>query len=145
MNRRSRDTCPVATFVLSRRGLWGAILLMWVNLGCASEELPGDDLAGTWMATSPSHQGRFIEISSEHIAFASDENHSTFFSIDRVESEEVDGKTLYTIAYHGTGDVEREIALRLLDSDPAAIELGNQAGTWVRKSGDNPKKKGSIR
>jgi hypothetical protein len=96
------------------------------------------------MATSPSHQGRSIEISEEHIIFSSDESHSTFYTIHGVESEQRQGKSEYTIEYRGVGGSSRRIALRLLDGDPVGIELANQAGIWVRKDQSMPKRKESI-
>jgi hypothetical protein len=133
--------------MMMRRKANGSDLMTWVLTflmvsvaGCIGEEFPAQ-LIGTWMATSPSHQGRFIEISSEHIIFSSDESHSTFYTIHGVESIEVEGRLEYTIEYRGVGGDSRRIGLRPSDGDPVAIELANQDGIWVRKDQITPKRK----
>jgi hypothetical protein len=122
---------------------WALAFLMAASAGCLGEEFPAQ-LIGTWMATSPSHQGRFIEISKEHLMFSSDEDHSTFYTIHGVEAIEMQGKLEYTIEYRGVGGDSRRIALWLSDGDPAAIELANQDGIWVRKDQITPKRKEAI-
>ncbi len=122
---------------------WALAFSLIVAAGCIGEELPAQ-LIGTWMATSPSHQGRFIEISEEHIIFSSDENHSTFYTIHGIESTENQGKLAYTIEYRGVGGGSRKIALRLSDGDPVAIELANQDGIWIRKDQITPNGKEAI-
>jgi hypothetical protein len=111
--------------------------------GCIGEEFPAQ-LIGTWMATSPSHQGRFIEISEEHVIFSSDESHSIFYTIHEIESIEREEGLEYTIEYYGVGGDSRRITLRLSDGDPVAIELANQDGIWVRKGHITPKRKDVI-
>jgi hypothetical protein len=96
------------------------------------------------VATSPSHQGRFIEISEEHVIFSSDESHSISYTIHGIESMELDGILEYTIEYRGVGSDSRRLTLRLSDGDPVAIELANQDGIWVRKGQITPKRKEVI-
>ena len=122
---------------------WVLTFLMVTVEGCIGEEFP-TQLIGTWVATSPSHQGRFIEISEEHIIFSSDENHSTFYTIHGVESIEIQEEVEYTIEYRGVGSDSRRITLRLSGGDPVAIELANQDGIWVRKGQITPKRKDVI-
>jgi len=119
------------------------ILLTTAALGCVGEKVP-DLLIGTWAATSPTHLGRFIEISEEHIVFSSDESHSIFYTIREVESRELEGKTVYTIEYFGSGGDSRRLALRFSDGVPMAIELENQAGIWIRKDEIRSKQRVSI-
>jgi hypothetical protein len=116
---------------------------MLAFVGCLSEE-PPTRLVGTWMATSPRHQGRFLEISKEHLIFGADELHSTFYTIRGIESEELKDETLYTIEYHGVGGAGRKLFLRLSEGDPVAIEFENQDGLWVRKDQAASKRKESI-
>jgi len=132
------------------RKMDGAGLIAWVlaflivaAAGCLGEEFPAQ-LIGTWAATSPSHQGRFVEISEEHIIFSSDENHSVFYTIHEIESIELEGRLEYMIEYRGVGGDSRRIGLRLSAGDPVAIELANQDGIWVRKDQNTPKRKESI-
>jgi len=101
-------------------------------------------LIGTWMATSPTHRGRFIEISEEHIVFSSDENHSIFYTIRGVESRASEGEFAYTIEYSGGEDDSRRLALRFSDGDSSAIELENIPGIWIRKVEVGSKQKESI-
>jgi hypothetical protein len=122
---------------------WVLALLMAAAAGCLGEEFPAQ-LIGTWMATSPSHQGRFIEISEEHVIFSSDESHSISYTIHGIESMELDGILEYTIEYRGVGSDSRRLTLRLSDGDPVAIELANQDGIWVRKGQITPKRKEVI-
>jgi hypothetical protein len=122
---------------------WVLAFLMVAAAGCLGEEFP-TQLIGTWMATSPSHQGRFVEISEEHIIFSSDESHSIYYSIHAIESMELEGRLEYTIEYRGVGSDSRRITLRLSNGDPVAIELANQDGIWVRKDPITPKKKEVI-
>ena len=105
---------------------------MIAAVGCMGEEPPAH-LIGTWMATSPRHQGRFLEISKEHIIFGADEVHSTFYTIRGIESEELEDVILYTIEYYGVGGSDRRLVLRFSDGDPVAIEMKNQDGIWIRK------------
>ncbi len=70
---------------------WVLAFLMAAAAGCLGEEFP-TQLIGTWMATSPSHQGRFVEISEEHIIFSSDESHSIYYTIHAIESIELERK-----------------------------------------------------
>ncbi|MBW2692132.1 MAG: hypothetical protein JRE57_05805 [Deltaproteobacteria bacterium] len=130
---------------MSRAGLmtWVSTLLMVAAGGCIGEQFP-TQLIGTWVATSPSHQGRFIEISEEHVIFSSDESHSIFYTIHGIESIEREEGLEYTIEYRGVGNDSRRITLRLSDRDPVAIELANQDGTWVRKGQITPKRKDVI-
>jgi len=113
------------------------------SIGCVSEETP-DRLIGTWMTTSPSHRGRLIEISKEHIIFSSDEIHSTFYTIRGVESRELAGKFSYTIEYQGVGGGSRTLSLRFSGGNPVSIELENQDGIWIRKDEITSKKKEST-
>ena len=122
---------------------WVLAFLMAAAAGCLGEEFP-TQLIGTWMATSPSHQGRFVEISEEHILFSSDESHSIYYTIHGIESIELEGRLEYTIEYRGVGSDSRRITLRLSNGDPVAIELANQDGIWVRKGQITPKKKEVI-
>jgi hypothetical protein len=122
---------------------WVLAFLMAAAAGCLGEEFPAQ-LIGTWMATSPSHQGRFIEISEEHVIFSSDESHSIFYMIHEIESTELERRLEYTIEYRGVGGDSRRITLRLSDGAPLAIELANQDGIWVRKDRITPKRKESI-
>lgn len=112
-------------------------------MGCGGEGIP-DRLIGIWEATSPTHRGRFIEISQEHIIFSSDENHSTFYTIRGVESRELEGEFSYTIEYSGVDDDRRRLVLKFSNGEPLAIELENKAGSWVRKNGIRSKQKESI-
>jgi hypothetical protein len=96
------------------------------------------------MATSPRHQGRFLEISKEHLIFGADENHSTFYTIRGVESSELEDDLLYTLEYSGVGGASRTLILRFSEEDPVAIQLENQDGIWVRKDRITSKRKGSI-
>ncbi len=122
---------------------WVLAFLMAAATGCRGEEFPAQ-LIGTWAATSPSHQGRFVEISEEHIIFSSDESHSIFYTIRGIESMELEGRLEYTIEYRGVGSDSRRITLRLSNGDPVAIELANQDGIWVRKGQITPKRKEVI-
>ena len=132
MTRRLNDdrshsgSCPFRTCV------WKFVSLMIAVVGCMGEE-PPSQLIGTWMATSPRHQGRFLEISKEHIIFGADEYHSTFYTIRGIESEELENAILYTIEYYGVGRSDRRLVLRFSDGDPVAIELENQDGIWILK------------
>lgn len=119
---------------------WILALLVAVASGCLGEEFPAQ-LIGTWMATSPSHEGRFIEISEEHIVFSSDESHSVFYTIHGIESTELEGRLEYTIEYRGVGGDSRRITLRLSGQGPMAIELANQDGIWIRKDPNTPRRK----
>lgn len=120
-----------------------SVLLMLATMGCVDEEIPAH-LIGTWMATSPSHQGRFIEISDKHIIFSSDEIHSIFYAIHRVESIGMEDGFAYSIEYRGVGGGSRMLSLRYIDGDPVAIELENQAGNWIRKDQVTPNRKEAI-
>jgi hypothetical protein len=122
---------------------WVLTFLMVAAGGCIGEEFP-TQLIGTWVATSPSHQGRSIEISEEHVIFSSDESHSIFYTIHGVESRKLEERLEYTIEYRGVGSDSRRITLRLSDGDPVAIELANQDGIWVRKGHITPKRKDVI-
>jgi hypothetical protein len=122
---------------------WVLAFLVAAAAGCLGEEFP-TQLIGTWMATSPSHQGRFVEISEEHIIFSSDESHSIFYTIHGIESMELEERLEYTIEYRGVGSDSRRITLRLSNGDPVAIELANQDGIWVRKGQIMPKRKEVI-
>ena len=44
---------------------WVLTFLMVTVEGCIGEEFP-TQLIGTWVATSPSHQGRFIELAANY-------------------------------------------------------------------------------
>jgi len=116
---------------------------MIAAVGCAGEELPAE-LIGTWMATSARHQGRYLEISKEHLIFGADENHSTFYTMHGVELRELEDEFLYTLEYSGVGGASRTLALRFSNGDPVAIKLENQDGIWVRKDRITSKRKGSI-
>ena len=122
---------------------WVLTFLMVAAGGCIGEEFP-TQLIGTWAATSPSHQGRFIEISEEHVIFSSDENHPVFYTIHGIESIEREEGFEYTIEYRGVGGDSRRISLRLSGGNPVAIELANQDGIWVRKGQITPKRKDVI-
>lgn len=117
--------------------------MMVAAMGCVGEKSP-DRLIGTWVATSPSHRGRSIEISEEHIVFGSDDNHSIFCTVRGVESKESQGRSTYTIEYSGGGGSSRSLSLRFSAIDPEAIELDNRVGTWVRKGEIRPEQKESI-
>ncbi len=141
-DRQIYDRSRSASF-LFRRWVWGYVFLIIGAVGCVGEELPAD-LIGTWMATSPRYQGRFLEISKEHVIFGADEGHSTYYTIRGVESEELENETLYTIEYHGVGGTGRTLSLRFSEGDPVAIELENQDGIWIRKDRITPKRKESL-
>ena len=119
------------------------LLLALAATGCVNDEVP-DRLIGTWMASSPSHQGRSIEISKERIIFNSDAIHSNFYEIHDIESMDRDGKLEYTIEYRGVGGYDRELNLRFYEGDPVAIELANQDGLWIRKNLITPQQKEAI-
>lgn len=141
-NRRGYDWSRfVSCSFCSRVGKF--VFLIVAAVGCMGEEMP-TDLIGTWMATSPRHEGRFIEISKEHLIFGADENHSTFYTMRGVESRELDDELLYTLEYSGVGGASRRLALRFADGEPAAIELENQSGIWIRKDRIMSKRKESI-
>ncbi len=108
-----------------------------------SQEPPAQ-LVGTWVATSPRHQGRVLEISKQHLVFGADESHSTYFTISGVGARELEGEIVYTIEYHGVGGMIRRLLLTTSGEDPAAIELENHDGTWVRKGGFTSKRKESV-
>jgi len=134
MCRRINRTAP---------NIWMLAFVTIAAAGCISEELPAQ-LIGTWIATSPSHQGRFIEITEEHLIFSSDENHSIFYSIRGIESRKLQGRLEYTIEYRGVGGDSRRISLRLSEGETVAIELANQNGIWIRKDQITPKRKESV-
>jgi hypothetical protein len=96
------------------------------------------------MAASPSHQGRSIEITEEHIVFSSDESHSIFYMLRGVESRELEEKIIYTIEYYGVGGDSRRLVLRFSNGNPVSIELENQDGIWIRKDRITPKRKETI-
>ena len=123
--------------------VWALAFAMIAAAGCISEELP-EQLIGIWTATSPSHQGRFIEITKEHIIFSSDENHSVFYSIRGIESRQFQGRLEYTIEYRGVGGSSRRISLRFSEGETVAIELANQDGIWIRKDQLAPKRKEAV-
>ncbi len=123
--------------------VWALAFAMIAAAGCIREELP-EQLIGTWTATAPSHQGRFIEITEEHIIFSSDENHSVFYSIRGIESRQLEGITEYTIEYRGVGGGSRRISLRLSEGETVAIELANQDGIWIRKDRLTSKRKEAV-
>jgi len=152
MDHRSRESVNGHSRVRERfectdfqvlRAAVALAFLMAVAVGCGGEEIP-DPLIGVWMATSPTHRGRFIEISKEHLIFSSDEDHSTFYTIIGVETSNSEGKSTYTIAYHGSGDFRRTLVVRLAKGNPPSIQLQNNAGRWVRKDEMGPKQKESI-
>lgn len=128
---------------LFSRGVCGIGLLLVAFAGCSGEEPPAG-LIGIWMATSPRHEGRFLEISEGHLIFGSDEIHSTFYAIRGVESEDLESGILYTIDYYGVGGTGRKLFVRLSDGEPEAIKLENQDGIWIRKDRVASKPKGLI-
>jgi hypothetical protein len=101
INRKKRDRLGAISWPFSR-GICALGLLMVAFADCSGEERPAG-LIGTWMGTSPRHEGQFLEISERHLIFGSDEIHSTFYAIRGVESENLESGTLYTIEYHGVG------------------------------------------
>jgi hypothetical protein len=123
--------------------VWKFAFLIVAAVGCAGEELPSD-LIGTWMATSPRHEGRFLEISKEHIVFSANEINSTYYTLRGVESTEVEDAVLYTLEYLGVGGASRKLVVRFSDAGPVGIELKNQDGIWIRKDPIASKGKESI-
>ena len=120
----------------ARQPLFRIVSLLLLVLGvlggmCSKTPVP-PDLIGKWTASSPTYEGRYLEISEDAVVFGTGRGTLSFHLITDVEAEPDDeGSTRYTLHYDDDDGAPWALELRFQPGDPATLRIGHRDEIWA--------------
>lgn len=97
-----------------------------------------DDLQGVWTTTHPQYRDRFLQFSDTTVTFGWGQAGAGAYSIDEIDSEPADNRTLVRIRYVDLAATDYQLSFYYMDQYGGMIKMKNKKEVYWYRTNTEP-------
>ena len=113
-------------------------IIFFSFFGCEKNIPVPQHLIGEWKTSSPQYEDRYLKIAEHSLIFGIGDGEEISHDIEKVNVEEGNGETIYTIHYKDIEGEEWSLTLIYSTATGDTLKLKNQNDIWEKVKSEGP-------
>lgn len=118
--------------------LYVFLIIFFSFLGCEKNIPVPQHLIGEWKTSSPQYEDRYLKIAEHSLIFGIGDGEELSHDIEKVNVEQENGETIYTIHYKDIEGEKWSLTLIYSTVSGGTLKLKNQNNIWEKVKSESP-------